>query len=174
MRVPITDKFLWSLYNFVEGIDKTLDFGIPKSMTEGIDIRSLKMKHEWRRASDRKKFSKLIYNLKRRGLIKINNLENKKAIMLTSPGEARALRIKYKIIDKKRRSDGRWQMVIFDIPENKRRFRDILRENLSFLGYKILQKSVWVCPYDVGKETEEFLRNNLLDPYVKLFLIEEI
>lgn len=38
----------------------------------------------------------------------------------------------------------------------------------------MLQKSIWVSPYDVLKETEEFLRKYALDPYVKLFLIEEL
>ncbi len=75
---------------------------------------------------------------------------------------------------KKRRPDGKWQMVIFDIPEKKRVLRDIFRENLQILGYKILQQSVWVCPYEISKETEGIIRQYSLDPYVKLFLIEEI
>lgn len=173
MRIPVTDKFLWSLYNFIEGVDKTFDFGIPRSMREGIDFWSLRQKHKWWRINDRKKFSKLIYYLKKKGLIKIKNLENKKAIFLTPWGSERILKIKYKMMDKKRRKDGKWQMIIFDIPEKKRHLRDLLRENLNLLGYRMLQKSIWVCPYDVAKETEGFLRSNLLDLYVKLFLIEE-
>jgi len=174
MRIPLTDKFLWSLYNFIEDVDRTLDFGIPRSMREGIDFWSVKQKHEWRRAADRKKFSKLIYYLKKRGLIKIKNLENKKAVILTPRGSERVLKIKYKMMNKKRRKDGKWQMIIFDIPEKKRRLRDLLRENLNLLGYRMLQKSIWVCPYDVTKETEEFLRIHSLAPYIRLFLIEEL
>jgi len=158
----------------MEGMDRALDFGIPRSMKEGIDFWSVKQKHEWSRAIDRKKFSKLIYYLKKRGLIKIKNLENKKALIVTPPGEERVLKIKYKIMDKKRRKDGKWQMVIFDIPEKKRHLRDLLRKTLIFLGYKMLQKSIWISPDDVAKETEEFLRRYSLDPYAKLFLIEEL
>jgi len=174
MKIPVTDKFLWSLYNFIEDVGRTLDFGIPKSMREGIDFWSVKQKHECWRVADRKKFSKLIYYLKKKGLIKIKNLENKKAVILTPRGNERVLKIKYKMMDKKRRKDGKWQMIIFDIPEKKRCLRDLLRENLNLLGYKMLQKSIWVCPYDVAKETEEFLRNHSLDDYIKMFLIEEI
>ncbi len=174
MRIPVTDKFLWSLYNFIEGVDRTLDFGISRSMREGIDFKSVKLKREWWRVSDRKKFSKLIYYLKKKGLIKIRNLENKKAVILTPLGNERVLKIKYKMMDKKRRKDGKLQMIIFDIPEKKRYLRDLLRKHLIFLGYKMLQKSIWICPYDVLKETEEFLRKYAIDPYVKLFLIEEI
>lgn len=127
MRIPLTDKFLWSLYNFIEDVDRSLDFGIPRSMREGIDFWSVKQKHEQWRAADRKKFSKLIYYLKKKGLIKIKNLENKKAVILTPLGSERVLKIKYKMIDKKRRKDGKLQMIIFDIPEKKRYLRYLLR-----------------------------------------------
>ena len=65
-------------------------------------------------------------------------------------------------------------MVIFDIPEKKRKIRDLFRKNLLVLGYQRLQKSIWVCPYDVFKETEELIRDYLIDFYVRIFLIEEI
>lgn len=174
MKLPVTDKFLWDLYNFIENLDRMLDLGIPRSMNEGIDFESVKMKHEWQRMIERKKFSKLIYSLKKKGLIKIKNLENKKAILLTPLGKEKVLKIKYKIVPKKKRKDGKWLMIIFDIPEKKRHLRDLLREHLILLGYQMLQKSIWICPYEVSKETEEFLRFHSLDPYVRLFLIEEL
>ncbi|NOQ67825.1 hypothetical protein GQ568_00095 [Patescibacteria group bacterium] len=65
-------------------------------------------------------------------------------------------------------------MIIFDIPEEKRYLRNLLREKLLLLKYKMLQQSIWICPYDVQKETEFILREHSIDPYIKLFLIEEI
>lgn len=65
-------------------------------------------------------------------------------------------------------------MVVFDIPEDLHNLRDLLRENLQGLGYQKLQQSVWTCPYDVSKETEEIIREYALDRYIKLFLIEEV
>ena len=56
MRIPLTDKFLWSLYNFIEDVDRTLDFGIPKSMREGIDFWSVKQKHECWRVAEKNLF----------------------------------------------------------------------------------------------------------------------
>jgi DNA-binding transcriptional regulator PaaX len=52
--------------------------------------------------------------------------------------------------------------------------RDLLRELLYLLGYRMLQQSVWVCPYDVLKETEAIIQKLSLERYVKIFLIEEI
>lgn len=51
--------------------------------------------------------------------------------------------------------DGRWRLVIFDIPENKRDVRDRLRRSLNRLGLGILQASVWISPNDIKKEVEE-------------------
>jgi len=174
MRLPFTDKFLWDLYNFIEKIDKTFELFYPRTMKEVWFPDLYKLKRGYGRKKDRQQFSQLIYYLKKKGYIKIKNLEEKQAVLLTKKGTDKVLKIKFKMKEKKKRLDGKWQMVIFDIPERKHDLRDLFRANLQILGYKMLQKSIWVCPYDVSKETEGLIRKYSLDPYVKLFLIEEI
>ncbi len=44
--------------------------------------------------------------------------------------------------------DGKWRILIFDIPERRRHLRDMLRNTLRAIGFKRLQDSVWVYPYD--------------------------
>ncbi len=174
MRLPITDKFLWDLYNFLEKLGDIQDIFAPRPWNEVWCPELHKLRYEYEKKKDRKRFSQFIYSLKEKGYIKIKNLEQKQGIILTKKGAKKVLKIKLKMKKKKRRPDGKWQMVIFDIPEKKRVLRDIFRENLQILGYKILQQSVWVCPYEISKETEGIIRQYSLDPYVKLFLIEEI
>lgn len=175
MRSPITDKFLWDLYNLIEKIDKTFDLFAPRwTMKEALYPDFYKLKRNYERKIDRKQFSRLIYYLKKKGYIKIENLKEKQGILLTKHGRDKVLKIKFRTEGKKKRVDGKWQMIIFDIPEKKHMFRDILRENLQILGYKMLQQSVWVCPYDVLKETEGIIRKYSLDQYIRLFLIEEV
>jgi CRISPR-associated endonuclease Cas2 len=65
-------------------------------------------------------------------------------------------------------------MLIFDLPKKYNKSRDLLRSILRNLGYKLLQQSVWVTPYDVSEETEKLLENHSLETFVKIFLIEEI
>lgn len=171
MRIPLTDKFLWEIYNFGESIKPPQ---IPRKITDAINPELFRLKQRWQKEKRRKNFSRLVYYLKKRGLIKIENLQNKEAVLLTPRGSKRILEIKCKMTDKKYRGDGKWQMIIFDIPEKKRKWRDLLRDNLVFLGYKMLQKSIWVCPYNVERETENILREYFLDRYVKTFLVEEV
>lgn len=65
---------------------------------------------------------------------------------------------KYKIdeleIKKPKRWDGKWRIVIFDIPEKKRLARDVLRNKLKELGFYQLQRSVFVHPFECQREIE--------------------
>ena len=51
-------------------------------------------------------------------------------------------------IAKKRKWDRRWRVVIFDIPERRRRTRVNLRRFMEEYGFVRLQDSVWIYPHD--------------------------
>jgi len=174
MKLPITEKFLLDAYDYAEKLDKTFDIFSPRTMKEVYCPSLYELKKQYKREKTKQKFSQLVYRLKKNGYIKIKNLEQNKGVILTKKGVEKVLKSKIKTQGGKKRSDGKWQMIIFDIPEEKRCLRDLLRKKLILLKYKMLQQSIWICPYDVQKETEFILRENSIDPYVKLFLIEEI
>ena len=176
MKLPLTDKFLWSLYNLLEEVDDAFAMIFPSRefFREARYHDLYKLKRAYEKEKSRKYFGQFIYYLKKQGYIKIKNLEQKKGVMITRKGLQKAVRVKFKIKEKRVRKDGKYQMVIFDIPERKRKLREIFREYLQILGYRMFQQSVWICPYDVYKETEEIVRKFSLDPYVRFFLIKEI
>ncbi len=174
MILPVTDKFLLNVYDYAEKLDKTFDLFAPKTMEEACCPSLYELKKQHKRQKAKRDFNQLVCCLKKRGYIKIKNLEQNKGVILTKKGMGKVLTAKLKIKNKQKRSDGKWQMIIFDIPEKKRHLRDLLRDNLRILNYKKLQQSIWICPYDVQKETELILKKHSLDQYVKLFLIEEI
>ncbi|MEK7610883.1 MAG: hypothetical protein AAB486_00735 [Patescibacteria group bacterium] len=58
--------------------------------------------------------------------------------------------------------DGRWRVVIYDIREQDHRLRDRLRTRLKSLGFKFMQKSVWISPYPMEADLEDFLRKENL------------
>ena len=49
---------------------------------------------------------------------------------------------------KPRRWDGKWRILIFDIPEYRRALRNKIRQTLLAIGFVRLQDSVWIYPYD--------------------------
>lgn len=174
MRIPLTDQFLLAIFNLIQEVDRAYDFFAPRSFHQAICPELFKLKRESARKREKERFRRLVYYLKKRGYIKISDMRQTPAVLLTSKGAQRALRAKLRVTDKKRRSDGKWIMVTFDIPEKKRVFRDMLRDALIDLGYQKFQASVWVCPYNTFQTTQEFIRAYDLDSFVKLFLIEEV
>lgn len=173
MKLPITEKFLWDLYNLFEEID---DFGpsLPSSIHDAIypDLKRLRQNYDKKR--NRWQFAKLIDYLKRKGYLRIKELENKKAIILTPKGIEKLEKINLKLKAGKRRKDKKWQMVIFDIPEKQRLIRNQFRWGLQSLSYQKFQKSIWVCPYDVLKETQNLIKKLSIEQCARLLLVEEM
>ena len=51
-------------------------------------------------------------------------------------------------ISKPNKWDGKYRVIIFDIPEVKRKIRGVIRQQLMNWGFVKLQDSVWVHPYE--------------------------
>lgn len=174
MKLPLTDQFLLDMYAFLENLGGAYRSFAPRTMREVLYPELFKMRKEYARKRDRKQFGQFLHYLRKRGYIRIKNLENHKGVLLTPAGAERALEVKMILKSQKKRPDGKWQMIIFDIPEKKRGLRDLLRFSLFRLGYQKFQESVWVSSYDVAEATEKIIREHDLDSYIKTFLIEEI
>lgn len=65
--------------------------------------------------------------------------------------------------------DGKWRIVIFDIPEKHRHLRDAFRSRLKEFQFNKLQKSVWVGRKNVTKELRKFVEDVELSQWVKIF-----
>lgn len=62
--------------------------------------------------------------------------------------------------------DGQWRLVVFDIPERLRQKRDILRDKLIALGFGMLQKSIWLSPYNYLEVIEKLVGYYKINNYV--------
>lgn len=70
--------------------------------------------------------------------------------------------------------DQKWRLVIFDIPESRRKARVALRDKLKGMAFYQCQKSVWIHPFPCMEEIE-FLKDVFnIKPFVKLFLVDEM
>jgi len=175
MKIPITDQFLFDIYKYLEKGNSTVDFLLMRpTMRNYLPGYKNPIFKKYRDIKNRNKFNRLVYYLKTKGYIKVKNLENKKTIILTKKGIDKALITSFKSGEGKLRKDGKWIMVIFDVPEKFRKSRNLLRSILHNLGYKIFQQSVWITPYDVLERTEKLIAMHSLDEYVKIFLIEKV
>ncbi len=131
---------------------------------------------KWRKYK-RQRISNAFYRLKKEGCIKMVKKDHQIYISLTEKGKKKAgwLQIDSLKIKKPKRWDGKWRIIIFDISELKRLWRDAFRGKLKELGFYPLQKSVWIYPFDCRAEIEllkEFF--GLSNKELRLIVCEEI
>jgi phenylacetic acid degradation operon negative regulatory protein len=63
----------------------------------------------------------------------------------------------------------RWHLVIFDIPETKRKLRDVFRESLRELGFGMLKSSIWISSRDMREDIKRLAkRHNLGEQIIQL------
>lgn len=72
----------------------------------------------------------------------------------------------------KKRWDRRWRVIIFDIPERRRKVRDDLRTMMRRFGFYRLQDSVWVYPHDC-EDVISLAKAELKTGFSVLYLIVE-
>ena len=71
---------------------------------------------------------------------------------LTEAGRLQALGGRDPEASWKRHWDGRWRLVLFDVPEARSSARNKLRRYLQSRGFGYLQNSVWITPDPVSEE----------------------
>ncbi|MFH1631658.1 MAG: CRISPR-associated endonuclease Cas2 [bacterium] len=70
--------------------------------------------------------------------------------------------------------DGKWRIVVYDIPEKHRHARFVLRDKLKQIGFIKLQKSVWICPYECQNEIDFICEVYSVSQYVNYIITEKI
>ncbi len=113
-------------------------------------------------------FRQTIKRLEHRGLVTISG--PKVRIKITRKGlNFFQNRKTDKIILKKQdKWDTFWRFVIFDIPEKQHLLRDAFRRKLKELGFREVQKSVWVYPYPCRNELATLCQLYKLEKFVSL------
>jgi len=70
--------------------------------------------------------------------------------------------------------DGKWRIVIFDIPYYLRKSRDSLRLLLKQMGFYTLQKSVFIHPFDCQKEIEFITEYHHANKYIRFIVADSV
>ena len=100
-----------------------------------------------------------LVDLGKRGYLELETgVRNRKdrVLRLTEKGRLRAMGGRDPEVCWSRPWDGRWRMVLFDIPEKDRKLRAVLRRHLAAAYFGYLQNSVWVSPDPLDFERRLF------------------
>lgn len=97
-------------------------------------------------------------------------------MVLTGEGKKKALTfdLEKMKIKKPKQWDKKWRVVLFDIPNNRKRIREILRFHLKDLGFYDFQESVFVHPYDCKEEIEYLIEFYVIRRFVRFMVADSI
>lgn len=111
---------------------------------------------EWR-AINRRVLNQAIQSLYHSKLVETkDNRDGTLTLVLSKEGKQLALTydLENMKIKEPNHWDGKWRMVMFDVPEGIKRVRDTLRMHFKNMGFCEFQKSVFVHPYPCAEEIE--------------------
>ena len=122
----------------------------------------------------RQHIKRAIKRLEERKLIRARKEEDY-PLMLTAEGEkkAREFDIEDVTIFQPKKWDGKWRLVMFDVPEKHKRARQALSFQLTRLGLAEYQKSVYICPYPCKEEVDFVAEVFEIRRYIRHFTVEE-
>ncbi|MEI8060760.1 MAG: hypothetical protein WCG99_00490 [Candidatus Berkelbacteria bacterium] len=109
----------------------------------------------------RSEISNRIRDLVNSGHIEATEESGQKSVRLTRKG-------KIKLLEKSENKeiDGEWRFLSFDIPESLKTQRFALTRSLRRIGYRPIQKSLWVCPFNKADDIELIVSELGLSQYV--------
>lgn len=111
-----------------------------------------------------------ISRMGKQGWVKSTKIGNKSYYSLTEPGRARMEEASKRIYKSSAPDwDGRWRILVYTIPEKKRRIRDELRKELTWSGFGPLTNSCWITPNPLEKEANRLIDKYGIHDYVSFF-----
>ncbi len=128
-----------------------------------------------RNTIERDRIKKSVIRLEKQGLITKKNM-TEDGLILTTKGKEKALRYRVETmkIERREKWDGRWHVIMFDVPENKKQARRSINFALKKIGCIQYQKSVFVTPFPCKREIDFIGKCFNVRQNIKLILAERL
>lgn len=107
-------------------------------------------------AKERGRIKQALFGLEKNGLVVFKGSGEDKIITLTEKGKQKLVEYDFYDLEiaKPKKWDGKWRVVMFDIPEINKSKRHQIWWKFKDIGFYLLQKSTYVFPYDCRAEIE--------------------
>lgn len=123
----------------------------------------------WEYSLKKSELSQALKRLRERELIKQDKINTGELVLkLTELGrDALGLEVEEKW-------DGKWRIVIFDIPEQKRVVRNMFRRRLKDWGFQRWQQSVWVTKRNVTKKLKLLINDLKIGDWIAIIESDDV
>ncbi|HET7522214.1 MAG TPA: phenylacetic acid degradation operon negative regulatory protein PaaX [Bacillales bacterium] len=114
-----------------------------------------------------------ISRMSKQGWVQSRREGNKSHYCLTDRGVKRINEAAGRIFKLQPESwDGKWRMLMYTIPEEKRNLRDELRKEIVWSGFGMLSNGFWISPNRLEKQVNDLIDKYEIAPYVHFFISE--
>ena len=122
------------------------------------------------------KVTRSLHSLKKNKYVRVYKKNGKDIIEITRKGKRRISSYDYEDIKLQhvKKWDGLWRVVMFDIPERKKRARNAISRKLKELGCHAVQKSVFIYPYDCRKEMDFIAGYLYVRKYIQYMEVKKV
>ena len=122
----------------------------------------------------RYRYNEIVKGLDKKGFLKITSKSDKRFVQLTPKGNIEVLIKKAGITKTSNKWDGKWRIIIFDIPEISKDLRNHLRFLLKKNNFYKLQHSVFIHPHFLNREAIDYLKETGLMDYIRILRVDAI
>lgn len=132
--------------------------------------------YEWtrrQRGVSKPNYYATLFSMQKRGVVKMVKKQGKKFIQITKKGELEVLLAKAVSLKNPEKSwDGKWRVIIYDIPESSKSKRQLFRNLLKANKFVKLQASVFISPYPLNASALEFLKQTGLIDFIRILRVD--
>ena len=135
----------------------------------------IKWRKNWGKI-DRRRIYDAIKRLNNKRLVELIEKNNELYIKITDSGKKLTRSFDYDNLElpKSKRWDKKWRLVVFDIPNKKKRERRAFSKKLKDIGFYPMQESVFIYPYDCCDEVDFICEFLSISRYVNYCLVESL
>ena len=133
-------------------------------------IENQRKRQQW----ERKQLYRRIAYLKRQHYLERVKEGEEILYKLTTKAKYEILRLNFILhmrAQRKQKWDGKFYLVVFDVPEEKKRYRDLFRRLLHAGNFKMLQLSAWMTRHNPRPAIDELLKYLKLEKYFEIMVI---
>lgn len=135
----------------------------------------IKWRKNWDKI-DRRLIYSAIKRLNRRRFVELIEKNGESYIEITNKGKKLVKSFDYDNLklSKSKTWDKKWRLVIFDIPDKKKKERRALSQKLKEIGFYPLQESVFIYPYNCQDEIDFICEFLSISRFVNYCLVETL
>lgn len=140
-----------------------------RSLDEINNLKTIDDYYEILKNLDKNTARTILWRLEKKGLIQ----KTKSGHFLTTSGKS--FYENFRNAEKIKNSwDGKFRIVMFDVPESRKRYRDFIRQKLIRQEYSLLQKSVFIGKRPLEEDFAQWLLEKNLYQHLRIIIVGDI